>query len=172
MSQQTLIFCYGTLKRGFANHTLIEDLISHNDAVFIGSYVTDLHLPLVQGPYGVPFLLNLPGSSPHRVQGELYSVSTSGLQRLDELEGITLGHYERLPITLRSADSGLIEAEAYYAHRSFAEEMWRKCGEEGYDAYTQELGKGYVRRDLRPNNASLRDAIGLFCSEDPTDSLL
>ncbi|KAL8266792.1 hypothetical protein R6Q59_004136 [Mikania micrantha] len=161
---RTLIFSYGTLKRGFANHKLMMDLISHNDAVFLGSYVTDLQLPLVQGPYGVPFLLNLPGSSRHRIQGELYSVSDSGLRRLDELEGITRGHYERLPITLRSENDGVVKAEAYYGHRSFAEEMWRKSGEEGYEAYTQELANDYVKRDLRPKDVSFRDAISTFCS--------
>ncbi|KAI3713606.1 hypothetical protein L1987_72188 [Smallanthus sonchifolius] len=163
---KTLIFTYGTLKRGFANHPLMEDLISHNDAVFIGSYVTDLQLPLVKGPYGVPFLLNLPGSGRHRVRGELYSVSDSGIGRLDELEGIACGHYERLPITLRSEDNGMTEAEAYYGHRSFAEEMWRKNGEAGFDAYTEELAKGYVRRDLRPKDLSFRDAIRLFCVQE------
>ncbi|KAK9052951.1 hypothetical protein SSX86_029581 [Deinandra increscens subsp. villosa] len=161
---KTLIFSYGTLKRGFPNHPLMEDLASHNDAVFIGPYVTDLKLPLVLGPYGVPFLLNLPGSSRHRVRGELYSVSDSGLRRLDELEGITRGHYERLPITLRSESGGVTEAEAYFGHRSFAEEMWRRNGEEGYDCYSEELAKEYVRRDLRPKDVSFRDAVSLFCS--------
>ncbi|KAK1438435.1 hypothetical protein QVD17_04244 [Tagetes erecta] len=165
MSNKTLIFFYGTLKRGFPNHPLMEDLISHNDAIFIGTYITDLHLPLVQGPYGIPFMLNLPGSSRHRINGELYSVSDSALRRLDELEGISRGHYERLPITLRSEDGETVEAEAYYGHRSFAEEMWRKSGEEGYDAYTEELAKDYVTRDLRPQDVTFRDAISLFCSK-------
>ena len=166
--KKALIFCYGTLKQGFANHSLMQDLISHNDADFIGPYVTNSQLPLVVGPYGVPFLLNLPGSSRHRVRGELYSVSDSGLRRLDELEGITLGHYERLPVRLTEIGGAteVVEAEAYYGHRSFAEEMWRKCGEEGYDAYTEELGMNYVRRDLRPKDRSLRDQIALFCSSD------
>ncbi|XP_071693575.1 putative gamma-glutamylcyclotransferase At3g02910 [Rutidosis leptorrhynchoides] len=167
--KKTLIFSYGTLKQGFANHSLMQDLISTNDAVFIGSYITDLHLPLVQGPYGVPFLLNLPGSGQHRVRGELYSVSDSGLVRLDELEGITLGHYERLPIALTSENGGVpavVQAEAYYAHRSFAAEMWRKCGDVGFDAFTRELDKDYVRRDLRPKESSFRDQIRLFCSSN------
>lgn len=142
----------------------MADLISHNDAVFIGTYITDLHLPLVQGPYGIPFMLNLPGESPHRIKGELYSVSYSGLRRLDELEGITRGHYERLPITLRSEDGeSTVEAEAYYGHRIFAEEMWKKNGEQGFDVYTEELAKEYVIRDLRPQDVSFRDAISLFC---------
>ncbi|XP_071737423.1 putative gamma-glutamylcyclotransferase At3g02910 [Rutidosis leptorrhynchoides] len=172
--KQTLIFSYGTLKQGFSNHKLMQDLISKNDAVFFGNYVTDLRLPLVRGPHGVPFLLNLPDTSRHRVRGELYSVSDSGLQRLDVLEGITLGHYERLPITIRpeNCDSSdgdrktLIEAEAYYAHRSFAEDMWRRSGQIGFESFNHDVAKGYVRRDLRPKDLSFREQITLFCSSN------
>ncbi|KAL8196341.1 hypothetical protein R6Q57_025341 [Mikania cordata] len=172
--KQTLIFSYGTLKQGFSNHTLMQDLISLNDAVFLGNYITDLRLPLVRGPYGVPFLLNLPGTSRHRVRGELYSVSDSGLQRLDVLEGITLGHYERLPITIRPevCDAGdgehrlVVAAEAYYAHRSFTEDMWRRSGQVGFESFSHEVAKGYVRRDLRPKDRSFREQITLFCSSN------
>ncbi|KAJ9536949.1 hypothetical protein OSB04_029682 [Centaurea solstitialis] len=150
----------------------MQDLISRNDAVFMGNYVTDLHLPLVRGPHGVPFLLNLPGTGGHRVRGELYSVSDAGLQRLDVLEGITLGHYERLPITIcpeicDAGDGGrktAVDAEAYYAHRSFAEDMWRRSGHVGFESYSHEVAKGYVRRDLRPKDRSFREQITLFCS--------
>jgi gamma-glutamylaminecyclotransferase len=34
----TLIFTYGTLKRGFSNHVLMQDLIKTGDAVFNGIY--------------------------------------------------------------------------------------------------------------------------------------
>jgi gamma-glutamylaminecyclotransferase len=37
-STTTLIFTYGTLKRGFSNHVLIQDLIKIGDAVFNGIY--------------------------------------------------------------------------------------------------------------------------------------
>ncbi|GJX29361.1 putative gamma-glutamylcyclotransferase [Tanacetum coccineum] len=162
---QTLIFSYGTLKRGFANNPLIQSLISQNDAVFIGTYTTDLHFPLVQGPYGVPFLLNFPGSGQHRVRGELYSVSDHGLEKLDDLEGITLGHYERLPVKVVADENGtVVEAMAYYGHRSFADDMWRKCGRVGFGEYSHELEKCYVKRDLRPKDTSFRDHIRLFCS--------
>ncbi|PWA43675.1 AIG2-like protein [Artemisia annua] len=151
----------------FANHPLLQSLISQNDAVFIGTYTTDLPFPLVQGPYGVPFLLNFPGSGQHRVRGELYSVSDHGLEKLDDLEGITLGHYERLPVKVVAENGGVpatVEAMAYYGHRSFAEDMWRKVGEVGFGEYSHELEKCYVKRDLRPKDTSFRDHIRLFCS--------
>ncbi|KAJ4849546.1 hypothetical protein Tsubulata_042058 [Turnera subulata] len=97
----TLVFTYGTLKRGFSNHVLMQDLIRTGDAVFKGAYRTHQPYPLVCGPYRVPFLLNLPSAAgSHRVAGELYAVSVRGLSRLDELEGTSRGHYERLPIAL------------------------------------------------------------------------
>jgi gamma-glutamylaminecyclotransferase len=34
----TLIFTYGTLKRGFSNHVLMQDLIKIGDVVFNGIY--------------------------------------------------------------------------------------------------------------------------------------
>nr|POE73996.1 putative gamma-glutamylcyclotransferase [Quercus suber] len=104
----------------------MQSLIDQNDAVFLSTHVTLLlhSYPLVCGPNGIPYLINLPGSG-HRVKGELYSVSTHGLGRLDELKGTALGHYERLPIQTQA------EAEAYYAHRSFGEELWEKNGERG-----------------------------------------
>ncbi|KAM7525435.1 hypothetical protein LguiA_015337 [Lonicera macranthoides] len=165
-TKRSLIFTYGTLKQGFPNYPLMQSLLTQNEAAFLGPHITDTPLPLVLGPHGVPFLLNLPSGSGryHRVHGELYSVSDPGLQRLDELEGITLGHYERLPIRVLSADNAtVVEAEAYYGHRSFAEEMWRRSGEEGFVVYTEDMGKGYVKKELRPKNRSLLDDIRFFC---------
>ncbi|GJS13608.1 abscisic aldehyde oxidase 3 [Tanacetum coccineum] len=116
------------------------------------------------GPHGVPFLLNLPcTTSSHRVSGELYSVTDEGLKQLDVLEGVTLGHYERLPVGLRQVGGGgkgvVVMAEAYYGHRSFAQEMWRRSGEVGFQCFDREVEKGYVRRDLRPKDRSFREMI-------------
>lgn len=156
-SKGHLIFTYGTLKRGFPNHSLMQSLIDQNDAVFQGTHVTLHSYPLVCGPNSIPYLINLPGSG-HRVKGELYSVSTRGLVRLDELEGITLGHYERLPIQTQA------EAEAYYAHRSFGEELWEKNGREGLSEYTEREASGFVRREDRPKDRSFVDEVRFFLS--------
>ena len=84
------IFTYGTLKRGFSNHKLMQDLMRTGDATFVATCRTAENYPLVCGPYRVPFLLNMAGSG-QPVTGELYAVSVSGLARLDELEGISRG---------------------------------------------------------------------------------
>ncbi|XP_019200401.1 PREDICTED: putative gamma-glutamylcyclotransferase At3g02910 [Ipomoea nil] len=170
----TLIFTYGTLKRGFSNHGLLRDLIDSGDAAYLGDYQTAEKLPLVCGPYRVPFLLNLPGSG-DRVWGELYAVSARTLARMDELEGTTRGHYERLPITLLRRGDGeeeLMEVEAYYAHRSYAAELWKRSGEKGYSCYGEIESSGYIRRKDRPQHLSFLDQISLFIRHNPSDAAI
>lgn len=160
----SFVFVYGTLKQGFSNHILMEDLMTAGDAAFVGPCRTLHRLPLVCGPYRVPFLLNLPGRG-QRVAGELYAVSAEGIARMDELEGLTRGHYERLPITVEvQGDDAPVEA--YYAHRSYAEALWRRNGEEGYDCYNEKVARGYVRRKDRPHHLTFLDQIRLFIDED------
>ncbi|KAL3838559.1 hypothetical protein ACJIZ3_023150 [Penstemon smallii] len=160
-----LVFVYGTLKRGFYNHALIEDLMTTRDATYIGPYTTVSSFPLVCGPHGIPYLINLPGSG-HRIRGELYSVSSGrGLARLDDLEGVHLGHYERLPVVVEGGDKAATEAEAYFADRGFGEDLWRRCGEEGLSEYSLEMGRKYVRKEDRPPHSSFIVDIHKFISE-------
>ncbi|XP_010485623.1 PREDICTED: putative gamma-glutamylcyclotransferase At3g02910 [Camelina sativa] len=172
----TLVFTYGTLKTGFSNHVLMQDLIRSGDASFIGVYKTLDKYPLVCGPYRVPFLLNKPGSG-HHVTGELYAVSPRGLSRLDELEGISRGHYVRQPIRLsageeedegedRDTEPSLVEA--YYAHKSYEEELWRRNRGRSFGAYTENEARGYVKRKDRPQHLSFLDHIRIFVSS-PSD---
>lgn len=162
-AKRTLVFTYGTLKRGFSNHPLLQDLAADGDAVFVGVATTASRLPLVCGPYRVPFLLNLPGAG-HRVAGELYSVTPRGLARLDELEGISRAHYERLPISVHLAEGAQVDALAYYAHRDYAGELWRRSGEKGYPEYSHAVAAGYIRRKDRPQDVTFLEQIRIFCS--------
>ena len=73
--KRALVFTYGTLKQGHGNHYLMQDLIRQKDAVFLGAHVTHQPHPLVIGPHGIPYLINLPGYG-HRVKGELYSLDS------------------------------------------------------------------------------------------------
>ncbi|XP_042392005.1 putative gamma-glutamylcyclotransferase At3g02910 [Zingiber officinale] len=160
------VFTYGTLKRGFSNHGLIQELVRAGDASFVGDARTTCRLPLVCGPYRVPFLLNLPGAG-ERVAGEIYAVSPRGLARMDELEGTRRGHYERLPISvvlLGDPGSQLVEvaAEAYYANPSYAGELWRRNGERGYSVYSEREATGYVKRKDRPQDITFLEQIRLF----------
>ncbi|CAH8331813.1 unnamed protein product [Eruca vesicaria subsp. sativa] len=169
-TETTLVFSYGTLKRGFSNHVLMQDLIRSGDASFKGVYQTLDKYPLVCGPYRVPFLLNKPGSG-QRVTGELYAVSPRGLSRLDELEGISRGHYVRQQIRLlKEGEEGDLEAEescvveAYYAHKSYEEELWERNRRRSFGAYTEKEARGYVKRNDRPQHLTFLDHIRIFVS--------
>ncbi|CAL1374838.1 unnamed protein product [Linum trigynum] len=173
-SVATHIFTYGTLKTGFSNHGLIQDLMRSGDVAFRCNCRTVEPHPLVCGPYRVPFLLNLPGAAgADRVSGELYAVSARGLARLDELEGTERGHYERLPIKVEptAEDGGGEEiiacgggVEAYFAEKSYAIEMWERCGKRGYWVYGEKEARGYVKRKDRPQDLSFLEQIEQFVS--------
>ncbi|KAK3020306.1 hypothetical protein RJ639_046518 [Escallonia herrerae] len=170
-NKSTLIFTYGTLKHSFSNHALLHDMMATGDVTYLGLCRTLHKLPLVCGPYRVPFLLNFPGCG-HRVSGELYAVSTPALARMDELEGTSRGHYQRLPLqVVRSGshhEGGEVEtaeeAEAYYANGSYAEGLWKRSGEKGYGNYGEKEAAGYVKRKDRPQHLSFLDQIQLFIS--------
>ncbi|KAF9624663.1 hypothetical protein IFM89_012840 [Coptis chinensis] len=175
-NERFLIFAYGTLKRGFPNHNLMQDLMQTNDATFLGVYRTVEKYPLVCGPYGVPFLLNLPNSGDsNSVLGELYAVSEIGLSRMDELEGTSRNHYERLAVEVVKKEGNnnnvaVVKAEGYFGHRSFAGELWKKSGEKGLCEYDGEAAKGYVKRSDRPANISFVDMVWLFINSPSSSS--
>ncbi|PKA47700.1 Putative gamma-glutamylcyclotransferase [Apostasia shenzhenica] len=166
----TVVFTYGTLKQGFSNHVLMQEMIRAGEASFLGPGRTADRLPLVCGPYRVPFLINLPGAG-DRVRGELYAVSRRALARMDELEGTSRGHYVRLPISVSvlagkgEGDGGyVVQGEAYYAHPSYAEELWRRNEEKGFSAYSAVEAMGYVKRKDRPQDITFLDQIRIFIS--------
>ncbi|CAI5468471.1 unnamed protein product [Closterium sp. Yama58-4] len=99
----SVAFVYGTLKEGFSNHWLMQELMQSGDAIRIGTARTVQNYPLVCGPFQVPFLLRLPGNG-HRVFGEIYEVNEKAVARLDILEGTDRGHYVRLPLFLSDVE--------------------------------------------------------------------
>lgn len=93
-STPTILFVYGTLKRGGRNHRLLADQPYLGDAVTGPRYrVLDL------GPY--PGLVRAdPGLT---VRGELFAVSDCCLDELDDFEGVPeLFTRERIEVDGRS----------------------------------------------------------------------
>jgi len=89
--RHTLVWVYGTLKKGFHNHSATGMAA----ATFIGRARTVDHYPLLTlSPYHVPFLLDAPGVG-CRVDGEVYDVDDVLLERLDELEGHPSWYHRR-----------------------------------------------------------------------------
>ena len=88
----TRIFVYGTLKRGGSNHALLTG------QRFLGAVRTPPGFTLYSlGDY--PGMVRDP-TDIAGVLGELWAVDSACLQRLDELEGVPEGLYERVTLKL------------------------------------------------------------------------
>ncbi|XP_029941859.1 gamma-glutamylaminecyclotransferase B [Salarias fasciatus] len=100
----TLLFVYGTLKRGQPNHHRLLDP-AHGSAVFVAPALTVQRFPLIIATeYNIPFLLNLPGDG-NRIHGELYRIDASMLEFLDDFEGVP-ARYQRHPVELEVTGAG------------------------------------------------------------------
>lgn len=88
----TRVFVYGTLKRGCVNHHFLAG------QKFLGAARTAPGYTLYAlGDY--PGMVRSDNAS-HDVAGEVWTVDTACLKKLDELEGVNEGLYERVPIKL------------------------------------------------------------------------
>lgn len=81
------VFVYGTLKRGFRNHRFLER------ATFLGEAYTVARYHMLDGHFPV-----LRDTGPGRMQiaGELYDVDERTLVKLDDLEDVASGMYQRI----------------------------------------------------------------------------
>jgi gamma-glutamylaminecyclotransferase len=104
------LFVYGSLKRGFAHHTLLGDAAREGPAVTAQGYRL-----VLQGSY--PALVPGAGGS---VRGEVYRVSAELLARLDAFEGCP-ELYERHEVALADGTTALCYA--------IDEERARRCSE-------------------------------------------
>eukprot|EP00850_Spirogloea_muscicola_P010368 SM000061S19195 [mRNA] locus=s61:36346:37872:+ [translate_table: standard] len=167
-----IIFVYGTLKKGFNNHGLLERAMQQGNVTYMGTAMTKKRFPLVCGPFQVPFLLHLPARGTH-VHGEVYRANKAALKQLDELEGVDRGHYFRCPLVLTNVqysashapaqssgeqvngvmadgssegDEELL-AEAYFAGMQYTPGL---SNADYIDAYTTNETDTYVPRKHRP----------------------
>lgn len=94
-AEKTLVFVYGTLRRGCGNH----DLLTGARFVATGRTVEQLTMvDLGAFPAVVPFC----GSTP--IVGEIYEVDAATLERLDRLEGYP-HHYDRRRFAVEPDDA-------------------------------------------------------------------
>ncbi|PCI88655.1 MAG: hypothetical protein COB24_01430 [Hyphomicrobiales bacterium] len=101
-----LVFVYGTLKRGFANH---DEWMTPFKYIADGKTYDKFPL-IVGGAYYSPILLNEQGNG-HIVKGEFYEVDDDELATLDIIEGVRkAGGYERISI---AALSGNVKLKAW-----------------------------------------------------------
>lgn len=182
----SLAFVYGTLKKGFGNHWLMQELMAEGSAIKIGTARTLQSYPLVCGPFQVPFLLHLPGSG-HQVMGEVYEVNNAAVARLDVLEGIDRGHYMRCPLILSdlvvsgnyaaslggdfedlkqendgAAAPVVFHAEAYFAGLDHTPGLAMADALESYD---RRAAATYVPRKFRPEGKTFLEHVHSWIDE-------
>ena len=114
-SNHTLLFVYGTLKRGYSNHSLLSAGHFVGEAATIEEYGfylgTDKYAP---NEPEIPFLLANPktGDAAVQVRGELWEVDSITLTQLDELEGHP-DWYQRKKITVSHVSGKSVSAFTY-----------------------------------------------------------
>ena len=111
MSPDSLLFVYGTLKRGCCNHRHLAD------QKFIGVARTAPGYRLFELG-GYPGLVSHPADL-EGVTGEVWSVDATALRRLDDFEGVTEGLYRREPLPLLAPFSDA-KVDAYVFAQSIA----------------------------------------------------
>lgn len=126
---ETLLFVYGTLRRGLANHALLAD------ARFVGAATTAERFALFFD--GIPFLA--PGPPVHHVRGEVYAVDATTLAAVDRLEGHPQWYHRRPIVVVLDAD-----AEAAAASRQPGERFADAPTSVACEAYFQPRPTGVL----------------------------
>ncbi len=114
-----LIFVYGTLKSGFANH---DEMLKGE--YLLGQYTTVEKYPLVlTRPYCSPVMFPEPGIG-HNISGEIYSVGNEKLKDLDKFEYVHLPKgFRRYELQLISATGTVVWAGAYLRQRKHIKQI-------------------------------------------------
>jgi len=94
MAKPLYLFVYGTLKRDYYNHNLLED------AKYIADVTTRYAYPMIQLDEPYPYLLDREGKG-YKIKGELYKIDAATLSMLDILEGYP-EHYKRREIEVNT----------------------------------------------------------------------
>ncbi|RWS19729.1 gamma-glutamylaminecyclotransferase-like isoform X1, partial [Leptotrombidium deliense] len=148
-SNETVLFVYGTLKRGQPNHRYLVDR-NTGYCRFVSEAKTEEKWPLViASKYNIPYLLNTKGVG-KRVHGEVYYVDEKKLKTLDEFEGYP-EYYEKFEIAVElysfhCEELRLRKMFAWaYILTDFDEKLLKYDKYEKYDAYG-EHGLYYVQQ--------------------------
>ena len=145
MKGNTLVFVYGTLKRGLPNYSRYLSIAeARGGAVFIGEAVTRDRLNLVVRPSGTfPPVLMKPRQAAHlnkscQVSGEVFEVDAPTLEALDILEGIRSGTYyyrDTLVVDFKGKQRNSCSCQVYLFPAS--NELIEQTNYSSYDAEAQ-----------------------------------
>ena len=109
------VFVYGTLKRGFCNHTLLDEAEFIGEATTVerfGFYLgADDYAPVVEE---IPYLYRHPKVTDEAisVHGEVWEISPTMLRQLDRLEGHP-DWYQRENIQVQMDSEAIVAVQAY-----------------------------------------------------------
>lgn len=150
MTDHFLVFVYGTLKRGFPNHTRYM-----RQAHLLGTFRTrERYRLILNGNRYSPCMVAGSGQG-HHVMGEVYAVDQAGLDTMDHLERIDRADgYRRHRITVDCADNASIDSQQVFVYLK-APEWVEDPRSESLETYTPELGRLY---QSRPSTLSMGDA--------------
>src|SRR5436853_1224713 len=97
----TLIFVFGTLKRGFPLHDR-----ALTGASYLGRYRTAERYPMfIAGEWYAPMMINEPGVG-HHIVGELYALDDRRLPFIDQIESMGLPGNFRVRVGVAPLDEG------------------------------------------------------------------
>ena len=99
---KSYVFVYGSLRKGFGNHRLLEN------SKFLGYGKTKEKYSLYAD--GIPYVVKEPLT---QIKGEIYQVDDETLHRLDQLEGHP-EFYKRELIDVITEDGKTIKAWIYF----------------------------------------------------------
>ena len=151
MKGYTLVFVYGTLKRGLLNYTrYLAVAEARGGAKFLGEAITRDRLNLVVRPSGTfPPVLMRPQQEEHlrkasQVSGEVFEVDKCTLEALDILEGVRSGTYyyrDSVVVDFRENERNSCSCQVYFFPAT--EELTRR---RNYSEYNSEAQAFYQPR--------------------------
>ena len=101
------VFVYGTLKKGFGNHSLLKN------AYFIGNATTIFKWVMVGKGKAFPYLIEEDDKKGKYISGEVYLVTNRELLTLDTLEGVPYHYIKQEIDIIYDKDSTLDVATTY-----------------------------------------------------------
>lgn len=144
-----LAFCYGTLKKGFYNHTALSEK-GKSQFVAVSSTVEQhpfvLH-PLFGFPYVLPKTMSSAEFNKFSITGEVWAVDQTCLDALDALERVP-SHYVRedvaLNLTLPESWSKKLGAPQIYIKTDTSDPALRAWDDVPNGDYDEDVHKAYV----------------------------
>ena len=121
-----LLFVYGSLRKGFPNHYLVED------SPYIGEFTTvDTYLMVGTKSKSFPYILHktyaIANQTTH-ILGEVYDISEDTLGKIDRLEGHP-DTYLRLRVCITNGKEFLFSSIYILENIDIIEEIYKNIGD-------------------------------------------